>query len=370
MNLPSLLAIFLNLYTKQTPPAPIMTQFSRLTEILRCPITHQPLVFVATNDIPEQLLPPGLKKSDISAGYLNSSKTYFYPIIEGIACLLPAEQSKLHDNVKMVQAFYENYGWKRDEGGRFHDSSLFIEKRKGIEEYNKVCTNRIKPFLKPQGKYLLDVASGPVFQAENQALSNHFETRICMDISLRALAEARQNLGDEKAVFIQADISNLPLQDAVCDNVMSIHTLYHVPKDLQEKAITELHRVCQANENVIILYNWAWHSWLMNVLLLPVRVIKAIKRIFRYITVKPSERWLSGGLYFYPHSPSWFKNIANKHQLKISFHVLTAIHQDFVKYYIHDKWGGARVLRFIQHAEEKYPRYLGRHGAFAILVIS
>jgi hypothetical protein len=40
-----------------------------------------------------------------------------------------------------------------------------------------------------------------------------------------------------------------------------------------------------------------------------------------------------------------------------------------VKYYIHDGFGGAALLRFVKKMEEKHPKYLGRHGAFAFVVL-
>jgi len=346
-----------------------MTHFEAIADILRCPATKEALQF--TND-PGNMAPfltGESAASSVSAGYLNQSKTHFYPIIEGIICLLPAASDNLHDNVKGVKAFYEDFGWQRDEDGQFQDSKRFIEQKTAVEDYYSSTMERLRQFLQPKGQYLLDVASGPVFQPENQAFSANFDKRICVDISLRALAEARRNIGDAKGIFINGDITNLPLADGICDNVMSIHTLYHVPQELQETAVRELLRVSKPGSNVVILYNWAWHSWLMNVSLLPIRLIKAVKRAYRYFTVSAKDRWLSGGLYFYPHTPAWFERIGRELGIQVSFFSLTSIHQDFVKYYVHDRFGGAALLHFVKKMEEKHPEYLGRHGAFAFVVL-
>lgn len=342
-----------------------MTSFEEIASILRCPATKEALFYTA--ELP--FLPENTGPNAITAGYRNQSGTHFYPIIEGIICLLPETAESLHDNVKMVKDFYEDFGWQRDKDGRFHDSTRFIEQKTAVDDYYRGTMQRLSQFLQPHGRYLLDVASGPVFQSENQAFSNNFDKRICVDITFRALVEARANIGDDKGIFINGDITNLPLVDSLCDNAMSIHTLYHVPQELQETAIRELIRVSKPGSNVVILYNWAWHSWLMNVLLLPVRMVKAVKRVFRYLTVSAKERWLSGGLYFYPHSPKWFEGVGQKMGLTVSFSSLTSIHQDFVKYYVHDGFGGAKLLRFVKRMEEKYPKYLGRHGAFAFVIL-
>lgn len=345
-----------------------MTNFEQLATILRCPATKEALRFIDDPSALAPFLSAETASKYSTSGYLNQSGTHFYPIVDGIVCMLPNTGEALHENAKMVQDFYEDFGWKRDAEGRFHDSRLFIEQKTAVEGYYLKTMQRLQQFLQPSGDYLLDVASGPVFQPENQALSNNFKKRICVDLSFRALAEARRNIGDEKGIFIQGDISKLPLIDGLCDNAMSIHTLYHVPRELQEAAVKELLRVTKPGANVIILYNWAWHSWLMNVLLFPVRLVKAAKRLYRYFTVSANERWLSGGLYFYPHTPAWFERIGREQGVQVSFSSLTSIHQDFVKYYVHDGFGGASLLRFVLKMEQRFPNCLGRHGAFGYVV--
>ena len=55
--------------------------------------------------------------------------------------------------------------------------------------------------------------------------------------------------------------------------------------------------------------------------------------------------------------------------MEVSFYSLTSIHQDFVKYYVHDGFGGPALLRMVKKLEDKFPRYLGQHGAFAFVVM-
>lgn len=344
--------------------------YASLAALLRCPATHQSVQYTQQVEDFKAFIGDDADLAAITAGYLNADRTHFYPILDGIICMMPNTASdSLHGNVQRVRDFYNAFGWTRDEKGRYQDSRLFIEEKKEVDKYYYDTTVRALRFLKPKGRYVLDVASGPVFQEENKALSRNFETRICVDISIRALQEARKNIGDAHGIFINGDITNLPLADGICDNVMSIHTLYHVPSELQEKGVRELLRVCQPGSNVVIFYNWAWHSWLMNVALLPIRAVKAAQRAFRALTKPAKDRWISGGLYFYPHTPAWFERIAASIPgLKVSFHSLTSIHQDFVKYYVHDATGGPSLLRWVKNKEEKHDQYLGRHGAFGYVV--
>ncbi|MFN0033415.1 MAG: methyltransferase domain-containing protein [Saprospiraceae bacterium] len=346
----------------------MQSSYADYASILKCPMTKESVRYTDKQSDYKQFL----DGQTVEHGFLNTSGTCFYPIVEGIICMLPdaSAADRVDFNVQRVRNFYNEFGWEKDDQGRFNDSRLFIEKKSAAQEYYTKTTERLHRFLRPSGKYVLDVASGPVFQPENQAFSRHFEKRICVDISIKALREARRNVGDEHGIFIHGDITNLPLATEVCDNVMCIHTLYHVPRELQEAAVAELIRVCKPDSNIIILYNWAWHSWLMNVLLLPVRILKASQRLYRYCTVSAKDRWLSGGLYFYPHPPAWFERLASQNRnVQVRFHPLTSIHQDFIKYYIHNGLGGAWLLCQVLRLEERYPRYLGRHGAFAFVVL-
>ena len=354
-----------------------MEQFASLAPVLRCPFTKEPLLYTDRREDFSRLLLDADPDARIRQGYLNHSGTNFYPIADGIIGMLPqssfgaASKARLDDAVQQVKSFYEEFGWKKADTGDYNDSLRFVEKKTAAEEYYRHTTRRLSRFLQPRGRFILDVASGPVFQKENQALSEHFQQRICVDISIAALREARRNVGAERGIFINGDITNLPLADRICDNVMSIHTLYHVPRELQETAVEELLRVCKPGSNVVIVYNWAWHSWLMNLCLLPIRAVKAARRLRQYVTAKAANRWLSGGLYFYPHPPGWFERIAQKREnRRISFHPLTSINQDFIRFYVHDRWGGSRLLRFISRMEDRYSAYLGRNGAFSFVVFS
>ena len=119
-----------------------MTNFKQIAAILRCPITKEALEFTSDLKTIEPFLLPEISPESIVSGYLNKSGTQFYPIIEGIICLLPNSSETLHDNVKMVQDFYENFGWQRDQDGRYQDSALFIEQKAGVADYNRSTMQR------------------------------------------------------------------------------------------------------------------------------------------------------------------------------------------------------------------------------------
>lgn len=69
-------------------------------------------------------------------------------------------------------------------------------------------------------------------------------------------------------MFILAKISNLPFADDSMDGVVSLHTIYHIPKEKQEAAIREIYRVLSPGRRAAIVYSWK-DSSLNKVLLTP-----------------------------------------------------------------------------------------------------
>ena len=51
--------------------------------------------------------------------------------------------------------------------------------------------------------------SGPIQYPEYLTYSEGYQYRLCLDISIVALIEARKRIG-EKGLFVVADVSNLP----------------------------------------------------------------------------------------------------------------------------------------------------------------
>jgi ubiquinone/menaquinone biosynthesis C-methylase UbiE len=200
-------------------------------------------------------------------------------------------------------------------------------------------------------------------------LSNGYEFHICADISINALLLAQENLFkcNKKGIFICADITNIPLQDNICDTVISQHTLYHVPKNEQAKAVEELYRVARPGAKIVIVYSWFYRSVLMNICLLPVQLY----RIARHLAGKIYVRLFKSKprLYFYAHSYKWFKTkFSFSNQIEI--YSWSSINKYFLNIYIHSKLGGKRLLKWIAKVEEKHSRLMGRIGEYPVIVIT
>jgi len=149
---------------------------------------------------------------------------------------------------------------------------------------------------------------------EYHELSHRYEVRICVNLSFRALVQARANLKGQQGLFICGDLTSLPLADGVCDAVLSQHTLYHVPASQQEAAVLELYRVAKPGATVGIAYNWFYYAWLMNLLLFPVQAYR-VARYFAarlYRRLRPCRK----RLYFFVHPPSWFRRFPFRERME------------------------------------------------------
>jgi ubiquinone/menaquinone biosynthesis C-methylase UbiE len=107
----------------------------------------------------------------------------------------------------------------------------------------------VNRYIKPSGKFLLDAGSGPVQWPEYLTYSQGYKFRVCLDISIVALKEARMRLG-EKGLYIVADVTSLPFADSVFDGVVSLHTFHHLSTGDQKKAFHDL--------NCVLLHQLLW----------------------------------------------------------------------------------------------------------------
>jgi SAM-dependent methyltransferase len=168
---------------------------------------------------------------------------------------------------KDVQEFYDNIGWDKSDDG-FSDASIYEDLRPVAAEYIQRCHQRVKQHLPDSGRYLLDVASGPVQYDD--------------------YVEARRRLGD-KGLYVVADIANLPFADNTFDGVVSLHTIYHVPAAEQEKAFNEIHRVLAPERPAVVVYSWGARSPLMLLSLMPFQVWNWLSRRIRARTASQGD---------------------------------------------------------------------------------
>lgn len=305
-------------------------------------------------------------------GALRSTKAdLFYPIEDGIFCLLSDlalhgdfnanDAEKVTQQTKAnVKRFYDDFGWNAGHDGVYQDARDSEDLREVSQEYILRCHLRLNKHLGQGGTYLLDVASGPIQYPAYLSYSDHFTYRICADISFKALKEAKKKLAD-KGIYLLCDVTNLPLNAQVVDAVISLHTLYHVPKEEQLKAYSELYRVLKQGGTSVVVYSWGGRSILMNFFLLPIKAYSYLKR--KLVRSESGET-----LYFYAHSYRWFqREIEDKYRAKL--YAWRSVNVPFLKTFIHPKLAGRFLLRLIYWLENRAPEIMGRIGAYPLFVV-
>ena len=308
-------------------------------------------------------------------GLISTDGRYVYRIQEGVIILLKnlaivAEEDVADEDAgglmsdkKSVQDFYNQFGWKQNDEGNFVDGDAYEDLRPVSQEYMYDCNIRIKRYLQPQGDYLLDAASGPIQFDEYLEQSKHYRYRLCVDLSFLALQEARKKLGD-RGIYLVTDMTDLPLKENVVDGVVSINTLYHIPKDEQINAFREMYRVMKPGSSGILIYSWGRRSHLNNFLVLPQKVWRKVKTFFQRAT--KYSGYDPDLLYFHAHPRSYFtkERLGFEPDLK----VWRLISVPVQKFWIHGALGGKAILRWIYRLEDRKPEWCGKVGEYPMFV--
>ncbi len=369
--------------------------------ILRCPITKQGLHLLDPQEVTllnsriakgELVHSDGTPvKTSIDGGFISQDGRFVYPILEGIILLMenfaiPIAGQKdvarvsLRAEKQVLQDFYDLIGWHKNgqETSSFVDSLKWEDLRPVASEYIHNCHLRVNRYIKNDGQYLLDAGSGPIQYPEYLSYSAGYDFRICVDLSFLALKEAQKKLGN-KGIYILADITNLPLQDNVVNGAVSLHVIYHVPKDEQVSAFRELHRVLLPGSSAAVVYSWP-HSQMLEWLLFPRRVKKDVRRWTQRLK-DPVKKILRRGNrdksasaitipetpYHFTHNLAYFE--ANLKEMEFEVAVWRSVSVPFLRMYIHPHFFGSAILRWIYRMEENNPARFGRIGQYPLFVI-
>jgi SAM-dependent methyltransferase len=276
-------------------------------------------------------------------------------------------------NIKQqVQDFYNQVGWQEISEGVYQNAT-FEDLRPVAREYIHRCHLRILRHIKPQGKYFLDAGSGPIQYPEYLEYSKRYQFRVCVDISLVALQEARKRIRDH-GLFVVADIANLPFKDNVFDGEVSLHTIHHLPLEDHLIAYQELFRVLIPGSSAVVVNGWKNP---------PVeRWVKALRRIAGKLwqsKQKPSENFspnasplqpgaAEGKTFVSKYDAAWFKGAVGKH-IPYEIWVWRSVSVGIMRAYVHENRMGSWFLGLIYRLEELFPHYLGEKGVYPLIVI-
>jgi SAM-dependent methyltransferase len=273
----------------------------------------------------------------------------------------------MSENTKQqVREFYDRIGWSQI-GDGLYQNARYEDLRPVSRGYIHNCHMRVKRHLAPSGDILLDAGSGPVQWPEYLTYSEGYKYRLCADISITALKEARNRLG-EKGLFVVADIASLPFKPDVFDGVVSMHAIHHLPLTEHKRAYMELTRVLKPGKSGVVVNGW--HNPLLMRLAEP---FIALGRLFSGRSAKKKKRDRSSdeeqtGTFVEKMTPRWLKNEL-KDAVRFEIYPWRSLSPRFMRWFVRPQFGGKAYLRLVFWLEETFPRFFGENGQYPLIVL-
>jgi SAM-dependent methyltransferase len=272
------------------------------------------------------------------------------------------------ENTKQqVREFYDQIGWSQA-GDGLYQNARYEDLRPVAQEYIHKCHLRVNRYLDPTGVLFLDAGSGPVQWKEYLTYSENYKYRVCADLSITALKEARERLGD-KGLYVVMDIAQLPFKADAFDGLVSMHTIHHLPAQDHKKAYAELVRVLKPGHRAVVVNGWS------NPPL--IRAADKLAGLFKLGEKKPTSAVKSEveansaeptGTFVHKSNAGWLRE-----QLKdvtpIKIYCWRSVSTKFTRTYVREKTGGRLFLRLIYWLEELFPRFFGENGQYPIVAI-
>lgn len=280
---------------------------------------------------------------------------------------------------QQVREFYNQIGWQMVSDGMYQNAR-YEDLRPVAREYIHRCHLRVRRHLKPGGEYLLDAGSGPIQYPEYLTYSEGYAYRVCLDISIIALQEARKRLG-ERGLYVVADVANLPFRPGIFEGEVSLHTLHHLGEADQKQAYGELYRVLAPGCSAVVVNGWS-ESQLMRRLNWLVRGMDGLRGWLARrrgragsapagavpAEAKPAAVAAPTGTFVQKIDANWLKRQL-RGQMKFEIRVWRSVSVHFLRSVILPRLGGQAWLKLIYWLEERFPNYLGEKGQYPLVVI-
>jgi SAM-dependent methyltransferase len=274
------------------------------------------------------------------------------------------------ENTKQqVREFYDQIGWSQA-GEGLYQNARYEDLRPVVQEYIHKCHLRINRYLDPAGDLLLDAGSGPVQWPEYLTYSEGYRYRVCADLSITALREARQRLGD-KGLYVVMDIAHLPFHSEAFDGIVSLHTIHHLPPEDHRTAYSELYRVLKPGRRGAAVNGWSDASLM--------RLAGHLAAILGRGKPRKKSKIAGGapapegqgdgkatGTYIHRSDAEWLRGELEG-VLPFEIYPWRSVSTFFTRTFIREKAGGRQILRFIFWLEDHFPRFFGEKGKYPII---
>jgi SAM-dependent methyltransferase len=279
------------------------------------------------------------------------------------------------DIKNQVREFYDRVGWQTESDG-FYQNASYEDLRPVSQEYIHNCHLRVLRHLHQKGRFILDAGCGPIQYPEYLEYSRGYLYRVCADISIVALKEARKRLGSH-GLYVVCDVANLPFKSDGFDGVVSLHTLHHLPPNDHVRAYCELHRILVTHGKGVIVNGWdnppltiflnLWIGWINRLYALfhpqPKAAVPA--RTVPHSIDPPGAR----GTYVRKENAAWLQKEVGS-QMPIKIYCWRSISVRFMRTIIHERFAGKFLLKLTFTLEELFPHFLGKFGQYPLVEMS
>lgn len=266
-----------------------------------------------------------------------------------------------------VRKFYDAVGWQQISDGVYQNAQ-YEDLRLVSRDYIHKCHLRINRYLRHTGKYLLDAGCGPIQYPEYLTYSEGYKYRVCLDISIVALIDARERI-NEHGLFTVADIAHLPFKSDAFDDAVSLHTIHHLPPEEYRPAYFELKRVLKSDAAAVVVNGWS-DSVLMRFFRLP---ICAMERLFHAAENNQKNFGSGEGAQTKPAGTFINKLTASNLRLllgddfPIKIRVWRSVSVRFLRAMIQPGLFGKFLLKVLYMKEEWFPGFFGIYGQYPLI---
>ena len=153
---------------------------------------------------------------------------------------------------EQTRRFYDSVGWIADDQGVIGEDKYFRNFGSEHAAYGANVTAKPAALLEGVGKTVLIAGPGDLPESHIRA-AEHFDKVVCADISENSIEICKKKLGD-KGEYYRTSLLDLPLDDGAVDAALCTHVIYHIDKNHQRQAISELIRVTKPGGRIIIVY--------------------------------------------------------------------------------------------------------------------
>ena len=286
------------------------------------------------------------------------------------------------DVKRQVREFYDSVGWKQV-GSGLYQNARYEDLRPVSREYITRCHLRVNRYLKRTGKYLLDAGSGPIQYPQYIEYSSGYQYRVCLDISILALDEARERIGSH-GLFVVGDAANLPFKPEAFDGLVSLHTVHHLPAGEQRQAFNEFDRVLAPGGKGVVVYSWGDNALIVRITQPFIRLAFFLQRSYGRIRRKREGTSSQGeiqygdgsaqpakttGTFTYKHDYHWMRQeLSDLPGLQVV--VWRSVSTAFMRAFVYRRLWGRWWLRLLYWLEERAPNLFGRIGQYPLIIIS